>query len=336
MRNMDKAPAVHSLIAGQFPDSVRIHSPSQIGWRVAITALMREVSAGEAVLINGADGARRLYVNQLVASAFRWLRPSVTVVIADATWTARARPGERHAPWLAHLIERSGKLSVRAMRGPRTHFCFLARGECEEAAREAAIPPSCLHFTPFHTTISPEEFDIEKLRTAAAQPEDYVFSGGSVSRDYALLREAVGTDISLKVATAINIGPWPGNADVRHVSHKQFIEWMAKSRAVVLPLATDTTRSVGQQTYLNAMLLGKPVVVTDAPGVRDYVTDGENAYIVAPLAADLRKAIQYVLDPANAAAVARVASNGRQLAECHSPGAYCRSLAAIAKKAMAA
>jgi glycosyltransferase involved in cell wall biosynthesis len=49
---------------------------------------------------------------------------------------------------------------------------------------------------------------------------------------------------------------------------------------VVVPLLADTDRSAGQQTYLNAMGRGKPVVVTDAPGVRDYVTDGETGLIV--------------------------------------------------------
>jgi glycosyltransferase involved in cell wall biosynthesis len=237
---------------------------------------------------------------------------------------------------LARLIEWCGKQAVRAMRGPRTHFCFLARGECDLAVREAAIPESHVHFTPFCTTISPDQFDIDRLRAIAAQPEEYVFSGGSASRDYALLRSAAGTDIPLKVATSIDIGPWPGNAEVRGVSHEEFIEWMARSRAVVLPLAAETTKSAGQQTYLNAMLLGKPVVATDAPGVRDYITDGENAYVVAPTVSELREAILYVLDPHNAAAVAQVVNKGREVAERLNPAAYFRVLTDVARKAMTA
>jgi hypothetical protein len=328
------APTVHSLIAGEFPDDVRIYNVLQLGWRRVVAALAQEVRPGDALLINGADGACKLYVNQIIVCAFRWLRPNVTVIVADATWTARARPGEQHAPWLAWLIEWSGKLFVRAMRGPRTHFCFLARDECDLAVREAAIPESHVHFTPFHTTIPTDQFDMDTLRAIAAEPEDYVFSGGSASRDYALLRAAVGTDIPLKVATSINIGPWPSNAEVCCVSHEEFVYRMARSRAVVLPLATDTTRSGGQQTYLNAMLLGKPVVVTDAPGVRDYITDGENAYIATPTVTELREAMQYILDPHNGAAVAQVVGKGRELAERFTPAAYFRALTAVARQTM--
>jgi glycosyltransferase involved in cell wall biosynthesis len=328
------APTVHSLLAGEFPDDVRVYNQPHLPWRKAAAAFARGVRPGDALVINGAVAARRLYVNQLLVCAFRLLRPNVTVIVADATWAARARPGEQHAPWLAWLIDWSGKLSVRAMRGPRTHFCFLARTECDLAVREAGIPASHVHFTPFHTTISPDQFDMDTLQAVAAEPDDYIFSGGSASRDYTLLRAAAGTDIPLKVATSIYVGPWPTNAEVRCVSHEEFVHWMARSRAVVLPLATDTTRSGGQQTYLNAMLLGKPVVVTDAPGARDYITHGENGYIVAPKTTELRKAMQYILDPRNGAAVARVASKGRELAEFLTPSAYFRTLTDVARKAM--
>ena len=333
--HMANVSTVHSLIGGEESTDVRVHDLPQLGWPRVIAALVREVKSGDALLINGADGARKFYFKQLIVCAFRWLRPGVTVVVVDATWTARARPGERHAPWLAALIEWSGKRFVRAMRGPRTHFCFLAREECNLAVREAVIAESHVHFTPFCTTISPLQFDIDALQAIAAQPEDYVFSGGSASRDYELMRAAAGTDIPLKVATSIDIGPWPSNAEVRCVSHEEFIYLMARSRAVVLPLATDTTRSGGQQTYLNAMLLGKPVVVTDAPGVRDYITDRVNAYIVKPTAADLRDAMKYILDPQNSVTICEMASRGRALAECLSPEAYFRTLTDVARKAMA-
>ena len=37
---------------------------------------------------------------------------------------------------------------------------------------------------------------------------------------------------------------------------------------------TDPRWNVGQQTYLNAMALGKLVIVTKAPGVGDYIENG--------------------------------------------------------------
>ena len=64
---------------------------------------------------------------------------------------------------------------------------------------------------------------------------------------------------------------------------------------VVVPLLADTDRSAGQQTYLNAMGRGKPVVVTDAPGVRDYITHDETGLIVPNEPEALADAVNRVL-----------------------------------------
>jgi glycosyltransferase involved in cell wall biosynthesis len=75
---------------------------------------------------------------------------------------------------------------------------------------------------------------------------------------------------------------------------------MAAARLVVVALL-PSRRSAGQQTYLNAMLLGKPTIVSDTVGVREYIEDGVTGVIVPPGdASALREAILDVLDPANA------------------------------------
>jgi glycosyltransferase involved in cell wall biosynthesis len=51
---------------------------------------------------------------------------------------------------------------------------------------------------------------------------------------------------------------------------------------VVVPLFGNTPRSAGQQTVLNAMVLRKPVIVSDAPGIREYVQDGRDGIVVPP------------------------------------------------------
>ena len=49
-----------------------------------------------------------------------------------------------------------------------------------------------------------------------------------------------------------------------------------------MPLQARDDRSSGQTTYINAMARAKAIVVTDAPGVRDYIQDSETGLIVAP------------------------------------------------------
>jgi glycosyltransferase involved in cell wall biosynthesis len=55
---------------------------------------------------------------------------------------------------------------------------------------------------------------------------------------------------------------------------------------VVVPLEAREDRASGQTTYANAMARGKAIVITDTPGVRDYISDGETGLIVAPGDAD--------------------------------------------------
>jgi glycosyltransferase involved in cell wall biosynthesis len=86
---------------------------------------------------------------------------------------------------------------------------------------------------------------------------------------------------------------------------------LADARAVVVPMR-KMVRSAGQQTYLNAMGLRKPVIVTDAPGVRDYVIDGVTGVIVPPNADAMRAAIRHVMDPANAQFYTQMGERARE------------------------
>jgi len=57
-------------------------------------------------------------------------------------------------------------------------------------------------------------------------------------------------------------------------THEEFRQLIAKASIVVLPMQADELHAGGQQTFLNAMFMGKPVVVTDPEGGRDYIRDG--------------------------------------------------------------
>jgi glycosyltransferase involved in cell wall biosynthesis len=78
------------------------------------------------------------------------------------------------------------------------------------------------------------------------------------------------------------------------VPHAEFLRLLADARACVVPLAASV-RSAGQQTYLNAMALGKPCVVTEAPGVRDLVVDGVTGWIAPADPAGLRAVLDRVM-----------------------------------------
>jgi glycosyltransferase involved in cell wall biosynthesis len=57
---------------------------------------------------------------------------------------------------------------------------------------------------------------------------------------------------------------------------------MAGARLVVLPLKGGLLHSGGQQTYLNAMALGKPVIVADDCGADEYIMHNVTGIVLVP------------------------------------------------------
>ena len=297
--------------------------------------LLQQARAGDVVLVSGAMGKAARYADQLTAIALRLLRPGVALVVTDATWHPRSTPGEAHRPYVAHVVAFWAKLLLRLMNGRRTHFCFLSRSECAAVVGEARVDAARVHFMPFTTTIW-DPADRSRLQALAENDEGYIFSGGNASRDYELLMAAAElVPIPMRVATTRSVKRRPAHVTLGSVPPNQFMEVMAKSAAVVLPLAA-TSRSAGQQTYLNAMLLGKPVVITDTPGVRDHVTHGFDAIVVPSTPQAIARGLRWVTDPANAPEVDTLRRRARQRAEQLSPEAYARDLMGLARAVMAA
>ena len=85
------------------------------------------------------------------------------------------------------------------------------------------------------------------------------------------------------------------------------------------------------------MVLGKVVVATDAPGVRDYVDDGDTGVVVPPGDADaLAAAVSWALDPANLADVERMRARARTAArDRFSPMCHFEALLDVARSAVA-
>ena len=230
-------------------------------------------------ILHGASGFQRGYVDLLAAAALA--RRGRPVLLAEATWELGSRAldrllkvsppvgadeAPRHGRWL-------GLGAIRMIDGPHVHYAVLSRHELDTFPRVWGVDPARVHFTPFCATAG----DLPDRPTG----EGVIASGNSL-RDYrALVKAAPRIDTKLTLATRL---PLPltnaDNIEARFMSPEEHEARVRASAVVVVPLLAGTERSAGQQTYLNAMGLGKPVVVTDAPGVRDYVTDGETGLVV--------------------------------------------------------
>jgi len=151
------------------------------------------------------------------------------------------------------------------------------------------IPAARLAYLPYYATLTVDSPTVQG---------DYVFAGGDYTRDYACLIEAVrGLPYRVVIAARLRVYfenlQIPGNVEIVTVGHEEFCRLMAGARVVVVPLKGGLLHSGGQQTYLNAMSLGKPVIVADDCGADEYIQSGVDGIVLPPGApAELREAIR--------------------------------------------
>jgi len=145
-------------------------------------------------------------------------------------------------------------------------------------AEDYGIPPSIFRFVPFHTTV--EGFNY------TARDGGYIFAGGNSQRDYRTLIEAMRTiDCPVFIATTLpgiaRIAADCPHITVRGVSPEEFRKKMAGCTLFIECHLPGELRTVGHQSFLNAMYLGKPGVLADCKSAVGYLTHELNALVVA-------------------------------------------------------
>jgi glycosyltransferase involved in cell wall biosynthesis len=227
-----------------------------------IAAVLRLAGRYHAVVLDGS--ARR----DQVAAALLRLRPrQPAILVADSTW--------KGGGGLDTIVNRAG---IRMIDGPRTTFCVLTRFETESFPRTWGLRSSRVCFTPWPVTLKDDLPSTDNGR---------VFAGGNSLRDYKPLIAAAGridapVDIATSVLAGAELGPIAPNLTIAPRPQDEYDAMLRAAAVVVVPLERREDRASGQTTYVNAMARGKAIVVTDTPGVRDYITDGETGLIVAP------------------------------------------------------
>jgi len=297
-----------------FPKTLTtLHWPRRAAWmsrvevldRAALSShgiLLRLASAigHHAVVLDGATGGAVRLTDLGAAMLLARRRFGPTVIITDATWSRGKSLFER-------LARRVG---LRGIDGPRVVYCVLSSEEQRIFPRTWKVDAARVVFTPYYFTIDREDLALP------TSEEGGIFAGGDSLRDYEpLLRAARSLAVPVTIA-ARSLGrrhDLPANVCAGYLSRASFLERMRTASVVVVALARARERSAGQQSYLNAMALGKLVVVPDVMGVRDYVTPGRTGLIVPP--ADpgaLTEALRWALDPTNRLAVTEMAARARE------------------------
>lgn len=176
--------------------------------------------------------------------------------------------------------------------------------------------------------------DTDFFRPMHGGAGDYIFSiGQDVGRDFPTLisaMEGVAALLVLRTSRALP-AQMEGLANVRvlreRVSERQLRDLYAGSRFVVAPL-THTENANGVSTIQEAGAMGKAIIVSDNPAIRDFIVPDETCLTV-PLgdAAALRAAItRLIADPD---LCARLGRNARTFIESNwSPRVYAARFAA--------
>jgi glycosyltransferase involved in cell wall biosynthesis len=240
----------------------------------------------------GASGLTFAFLQAL----FPWgRRPHVMV---DCNWYV---PASRLKGWLKRLRLKPAARSVH-------RFVVWASHEIDDYAEAFGLPRDKIEYVPFHTTMHNYTYEV--------RDDGYVFAGGNYDRDYRTLIEAVRPlDVPVWIATTRAKELLPGvevppHVKVEGTTESGFRQALAAARLVVVPMENGLLHSGGQQTCLNAMLLGKPTVAVGRKWATDFIDDGVNGLIVDYEDVEgLRRAVAWVLErPAEAA---RMAERGR-------------------------
>jgi FkbM family methyltransferase len=161
--------------------------------------------------------------------------------------------------------------------------------EIEGYADELGVSPSKFVFLPYHATLYGVRFE-----EATA---DYIFAGGDSNRDYSTLIEAVRGIPYRTVIAALRRDHFrgidiPENVEIVTLDQSEFFRKMAGAALVVVPLLPGLMHAGGQQTWINAMSMGKPVIVAEDLSASDYIAHGSTGWLVEPgKPSELREAI---------------------------------------------
>ncbi len=143
-------------------------------------------------------------------------------------------------------------------------------------------------------SVDTDFYDINKADPSTIKAEgDFFLSLGISQRDYPTLIKAMkklpqvkghisATSAWVSSGDIYGPDPIPDNVLITSYDHPTIIrDCYARSSFVVIPIREGTSQwSVGCASLLQPQVMGKPVIATRTPGLKDYVLDGETGILV--------------------------------------------------------
>jgi len=217
------------------------------------------------------------------------------------------------------FVERSKAWVKRRLLTAVDLFILYYR-DTAELERLYGITADRLSYVPFEVN------DYARVLATTTRDEGFILACGRSLRDYLTFGRAMqGLPYKACILATLECLAEHGTADnflalcppnVTVVGHdgssESWIDWMARSSFVVLPILPEAISCAGISTYFVAMALGKCVIITEGPATRGILEDGQ-AIIVPPSDASALKAA-IIAAREDAAYRSRVASAGQRYA----------------------
>jgi glycosyltransferase involved in cell wall biosynthesis len=250
------------------------------GWRSAVhvAAALRALDHHDVVFSDGE------HIGIPLALALRALGITTPHLVLGHHLTTR-----RKAPLIRNLAAHQGM----------TRILVHSSRQRELAQQELGIPAAKLDYVPYYA-------DSEFWSPTGVAEEHLVVAAGREHRDYATLAKACANlEASVFVAAGSIHSPaansadpveWPSNFEHGFADYRKLRDLYGRASVVVVPLM-ETDFQAGVTTVLEAMAMGKAVIVTATRGQSGVVHDGLTGITVPPGdAAELRDAIRYLLE----------------------------------------
>ncbi len=162
------------------------------------------------------------------------------------------------------------------------HVICVSKAQADFAIEKLGFPAANVHFIY-------DKVDHLFFRPMEDEPEDYILAVGQEQRDYKTLQKALaGTGIKLIVVASSHWStyrlPVIGDKNtqiVKNIPYTLLRSLYARARLVVIPL-NCVDYAAGANSILEAMAMGKPVIVSRTAGIHEYIVDGETGVFVKP------------------------------------------------------
>lgn len=174
------------------------------------------------------------------------------------------------------------------------------------------------------------EDQISKFQVANTLPNrgGYLLAVGRSNRDYKFLIDSMkDSEYNLRILCDELSAQKINNISIYDdVCDDTYYEMLSKAYAVIVPLS-DKHISSGQLSLLEAMMFGKPIIITKTYGISDYVIDGKNCILIKNDKSDLNNAITKILDDV---VYRKLSYNGRRIfLEKYSMSSMAKNIAEI-------